>query len=213
MIGDKLLITDYHRQGARRALPLIREKLADGVTVTVTVAGESGSGKSEIAHCIAEELQQEDREVLVLAQDDYFKLPPRSNHERRQQGIDWVGMGEVKLDLLDSHLAHFRARRLEPLSKPLVYFDENRIGEETVADGPFDVVIAEGTYTTSLENVDVRVFINRNFRQTKRSRLARGRDPDVAFLEEVLQIEHEIISRHRERAQVVIPPPPEEVED
>ena len=68
-------------------------------TVTVTVAGESGSGKSEIAHCIAEVLEGEGKRALVLGQDDYFKLPPKSNHNRRLEGIDWVGPGEVRLDI------------------------------------------------------------------------------------------------------------------
>jgi uridine kinase len=210
MIGDKLLITEYHRGGAAQALELIRTRLTEGVTLAITVAGESGSGKSEIGHVIAETLTTEGKKCLVLGQDDYFILPPRSNHERRQEDISWVGMGEVRLDLLDEHLARIKARRGEPFSKPLVYFEENRVGEESVAAAVFDVVVAEGTYTSALENADVRVFIDRNYRQTKKSRLARGRDPDVAFLEQVLEIEHGIISAHKARADVVIPPPPEE---
>lgn len=212
MIGDKLLITDYHRAGAAQALELIRTKLTDGVTMAITVAGESGSGKSEIGHVIAEALTEEGKKCIVLGQDDYFILPPRSNHERRQEDISWVGMGEVRLDLLDEHLDKIKSRTGEAFSKPLVYFDENRVGEETVEATVFDVVVAEGTYTSALEKADVRVFINRNYRQTKKSRLARGRDPDVAFLEQVLEIEHGIISAHKARADVVIAPPPEEQE-
>ncbi len=210
MIGDKLLITDYHRAGAAQALELIRTRLAEGLTLAVTVAGESGSGKSEIGHVIADTLTGEGKRCIVLGQDDYFVLPPRSNHERRQEDISWVGMGEVRLDLLDEHLARIKSRSGEPFTKPLVYFEENRIGSEEVDGVVFDLVVAEGTYTSALENADIRVFIDRNYRQTKRSRLARGRDPDVAFLEQVLEIEHGIISAHKARADVVIPPPPEE---
>lgn len=210
MIGDKLLITDYHRAGAALALELIRTKLTDGVTLAITVAGESGSGKSETGHVIAETLTAEGKRCILLGQDDYFVLPPRSNHKRRQEDISWVGLGEVRLDLLDEHLAKIKSRKGESFSKPLVYFEENRIGEESVEAAVFDVVVAEGTYTSALDKADVRVFIDRNYRQTKKSRLARGRDPDVAFLEQVLEIEHGIISQHKARADVVIPPPPEE---
>ncbi len=212
MIGDKLLITDYHRAGADKALKVIRPLLADDRTVTVTVAGESGSGKSEIGHCIAEALIEEGKKALVLGQDDYFVLPPKSNHEKRQEDISWVGLGEVKLELLDSHLAQLRKRDGRPLVKPLVYFEENQVDEEAVDGGPYAVVVAEGTYTSSLQNVDVRVFIDRTYRQTKKARLARGRDPDVAFLEQVLEIEHGIISQHKALADVIIDPPPEERE-
>ena len=210
MIGDKLLITDYHRAGAATAMEAIRPLLEKGKTVTVSVAGESGSGKSEIGHCIAQILIDEGEAALVLGQDDYFKLPPKSNHQRRQQDISWVGPGEVKLDLLDSHLAALKTRSGEPMEKPLVYFEEDRIGTETIQGGPFQLVVAEGTYTSLLENLDVRVFIDRTYHGTKKARLARGRDPDVAFLEEVLDIEHRIISKHKEHADVVLPPPPEE---
>lgn len=212
MIGDKLLITDYHREGAALALQTIRPLLAPDRTVTVTVAGESGSGKSEIGHCIAEDLIQEGKRALVLGQDDYFRLPPKTNHTKRQEDLSWVGMGEVRLDLLDANLEQLRDRDGRPLTKPLVYFEEDRVDEETVDGGPYDLVVAEGTYTSALKNVDVRVFINRTYRQTKKARLARGRDPDVEFLEQVLEIEHGIISQHKARADVVIPPPPEEAE-
>jgi len=212
MIGDKLLFTDYHRAGAAQALELIRTKLADRVTMAITVSGESGSGQSEIGHVIAETLTQEGKKCIVLAQDDYFLLPPRSNHQRRQEDISWVGLEEVRMELLDEHLAKIKARTGEPFSKPLVYFEENRIGEESVEPVVYDVVVAEGTYTAALENADVRVFIDRTYRQTKNSRLDRGRDPDVAFLEQVLEIEHGIISQHKARADVIIAPPPEEQE-
>jgi hypothetical protein len=96
------------------------------------------------------------------------------------------------------------------VTKPLVIFDEDRISEEQVPPGPYDAIIAEGTYTSLLEQADVRAFIDRDYRQTKKARLARGRDPDVEFLERVLAIEHREIRSHMPRADVVIPPPPEE---
>ncbi len=213
MIGDKLVITDYHRQGAATAMAQLGPKLKDAAgPLGVSVAGESGSGKSEIAHCLSELVQQAGYGAFVYGQDDYFKLPPRSNHEKRLEGIDWVGPSEVKLDLLDEHIQAMKDKLTEPLVKPLVYFEENEIRSETIEPGHWDVIIAEGTYTSLLNKVDFRVFINRTFRQTKKARLKRGRDPDVQFLEQVLEIEHQEISQHKARADVVLAPPPEERE-
>lgn len=209
MIGDKLVITDYHRASAAEAMAELEKRLGGG-PLAVTVAGESGCGKTETAHCLAELLAADGKSSLVLGQDDYFKLPPASNHRRRQDGLDWVGPGEVRLDLLDEHVAWLKRRPDEPLEKPLVHFDDDRIATEVVPPGRRDVVIAEGTYTTLLENADLRVFIDRDYRQTKKARLARARDPDLDFLEEVLKIEHRIISRHRARADLIIDPPVDE---
>lgn len=212
MIGDKLVITDYHRQAAQLVMDKLAPLLeaADGKVLAVSVAGESGGGKSEIAHCLGELAEQQGHGFVVLGQDDYFKLPPRSNHERRLQDISWVGPGEVRLDLLDEHIAALKSHPEQPLEKPLVYFQENEIRTETIQPGRVDLVIAEGTYTSLLENVDLRAFIDRNYRQTKKARLTRARDPDIDFLEKVLEIEHQEISRHKARADVVIPPPEDE---
>jgi uridine kinase len=209
VIGDKLVITDYHRDAAREAHEFILDRDLEP-PLAVSVSGESGCGKSETAHCLRELVEADGSNAIVLAQDDYFRLPPKSNHARRLEDISWVGMGEVRLDLLDEHVAALKRSSGESIVKPLVYFDEDRIGEEVVQGGPYDVVIVEGTYTAALENLDVRVFINRTYHQTKRARLTRARDPDVQFLEQVLSIEHAIISRHRALADVVIDPPEDE---
>jgi len=210
MIGDKLVITDYHRAAARRIYDHL-EGLGTRGPLGVSVSGESGCGKSETAHCLRELLEAGGRRCVILAQDDYFHLPPRSNHDRRLEQFDWVGPGEVRLGLLDEHVALLKSGSRERLTKPLVYFEENRIGEEILPPGPYDVVIVEGTYTALLENLDVRAFIDRDYRQTKKARLARARDPALDFLEKVLEKEHGIISAHRSRADVIIDPPPEEV--
>jgi uridine kinase len=213
MIGDKLVITDYHRNAAAKALPVVKDRLkSNSGPIAVSVAGESGSGKSEIAYCLKELLEKEGLSAFIFGQDDYFKLPPKSNHNKRLEDIGWVGPTEVKLDLLDEHIQLLKINSGIPLNKPLVYFDDDRIDEESVEPKKWDVVIAEGTYTSLLENLDVRVFINRNYRQTKKARLTRGRDPDVKFLEDVLKIEHKEISTHLTLADVVIDPPPEERE-
>ena len=90
------------------------------------------------------------------------------------------------------------------LAKPLVIYEEDRITEETLDLGAVDIVIAEGTYTSLLENVDTRVFIARNRLETMEHRMKRGREDFDPFIEQVLEIEHEIISQHRERADIVI---------
>ena len=88
MIGDKLVITDYHRAAAARILPTVRQRLATSSTcVIVSIAGESGSGKSETANCLATALEDDERNCLILCQDDYFRLPPKTNSIRRAQQL------------------------------------------------------------------------------------------------------------------------------
>ncbi len=210
MIGDKLVVTQYHREGALQIMKKIEEKdLTDAGIVAVSVAGESGSGKSEIAYCLCELLDAQGKKSVILAQDDYFKLPPKSNHQKRLQDIGCVGPSEVKLDLLDQHVQALKERPADGLEKPLVYFEEDRIDTEVLQPGQLDVVVTEGTYTTLLQNMDLRAFIDRTYHQTKKARLKRARDPDLDFIEKVLEIEHREISKHKSRADVIIVAPPE----
>ena len=202
MIGDKVNSKPKHKRAAQAIFGMLRDEFRPGLALTV--AGQSGAGKSEIAWELAQLFEEAGHRAYIFQQDDYFFYPPRTNHKRRQDDIEWVGTQEVNLALLDEHLAAFRSDGPRVIEKPLVIFDEDRIVTEQVDLSPFDVVIAEGTYTTLLRNVDYRVFIDRDYNDTIQDRLDRGRDPIDDFSERVLRIEDGIISNHRERADFIV---------
>jgi len=204
MRGDIILVGEEHRAAAERIVDqLIDEVRALERRYTVTVAGESGSGKSETGKALAEAFTSRDIAAVVLQQDDYYVLPPRFNDAARRANFKWVGTTEVRLDLLDSHLEAAR-NGSGSITKPLVVYEENRIDEEEISLENIDVVIAEGVYTSLCEHVDRRVFIARNRLETMEHRMRRGRENSDPFIEEVLKTEHEIISQHRSMADVVI---------
>jgi uridine kinase len=204
MRGDIILVEEEHRNAAEAIVDrLIDEVRSSERRFTMTVAGESGSGKSETAQAVAEALEARGVGAVVLQQDDYYVLPPKFNDAARRANFCWVGTTEVRLDLLDSHLQAAQDGAAQ-ITKPLVIYSENRIDEETVSLQGIDVVIAEGVYTSLCEHVDRRVFIARNRLETMAHRMKRGREDFDPFIEEVLTTEHEIISQHSPRADVVI---------
>jgi uridine kinase len=204
MQGDILLIGPEHRSAAEMIVERLFAEIASADRrYTITVAGESGSGKSEVGQALADAVAERGAGSAVLQQDDYYVLPPKSNDAARRANFCWVGPSEVRLDLLDDHLAAARAGA-DVIVKPLVLYEENRIEEEALSLEGIDVVIAEGVYTSLCENVDRRVFIARNRLETMEHRMRRGREEFDPFIEDVLVKEHEIISQHRVRADVVI---------
>jgi uridine kinase len=204
MRGDIIIVEDHHRSAAAHIVEHIRPAVeAKDGRYAITVAGESGSGKSETAQAIADALGEHGIASAIYQQDDYFVYPPRTNDATRRADIGWVGPNEVKLDLLDEHLSAAR-RGAEEVVKPLVIYEDDRIDTETLDLRGTKVVIAEGTYTSLLENVDTRVFIARNRLETMEHRQKRGREEFDPFIEDVLTIENGIISSHRERADIVI---------
>ncbi len=208
MEGDRIVIEPHHQRAARGIdAYLAGQGLPGSERFVITVAGESGSGKSETAAALAEALAARGIDSVIFQQDDYFVYPPKSNDRARREDIDWVGPGEVRLALLDAHLGAFR-RGDKALTKPLVRYADDRVDEEILDLEGFGVAIAEGTYTTLLESVDLHVFIDRTWEQTrahreKRSRHASELDP---FIDRVLEIEHAIISPHKQRADLIIDP-------
>jgi uridine kinase len=204
MQGDIIIIGDEHRHAADAIIAhLIDEILDMPRCFTMTVAGESGSGKSETGQALAEALGERGVKAVVLQQDDYYVLPPRFNDAARRANLAWVGTTEVRLDLLDAHLQAAQSGD-RSIVKPLVIYSANRIDEEEVSYEGVAVVIAEGVYTSQCENVDCRVFIDRNRLETLEHRMKRGREELDPFIEKVLIEEHEIISQHRSRASVII---------
>lgn len=206
MQGDRIVIEPHHRRAAGGVDECLAERGLPGTDrYVITVAGESGSGKSETASALAETLAERGVDSVIFQQDDYFVYPPKSNDRARREDIDWVGPGEVRLDLLDKHLRGFK-RGDASVRKPLVRYEEDRVDEETLDFDGSVVAIAEGTYTTLLQAADLRVFIDRTWEQTrahreKRSRHASELDP---FIDRVLRIEHDIISAHKARADLVV---------
>lgn len=205
MKGDKLIIRDEHRRAVRNLLPLLSPDIIKAQNpFIVTIAGESGSGKSEIATVLRQLLLEKmHMRSIILQQDDYFVYPPKTNAKMRRRDISHVGISEVRLDVLDENL-HEIMEGKATIEKPLVIFDEDCITYDTVNLEGIKVVIVEGTYTTLLKNAHKHVFINRTYVDTRERRKERAREEQDAFLEQILEIEHNIIAGHKAYADIII---------
>jgi len=201
MRGDKLVIRDYHTRMAQRIVDLLGGQIQD--KYVVSIGGESGSGKSELAVELARILIENGIRTKIIQQDDYFVFPPRTNHEMRRINIRQVGEYEVKLDFIEANLRSFKQGDGQ-VYKPLALYDEDRIVTELLEVGDTSVLIVEGAYTTRLNFVDKRIFIDRTYQDTEKERLERARDVIEDFVAEVLEIEHRIISGHKSLADIVV---------
>jgi uridine kinase len=207
MKGDVVIVEERHRRAAGVIVAKIVEKIRSKASrYVITVAGESGSGKSETGRAIADELARLGVRSVILGQDDYFVLPPMANDARRRADPEWLGPHvEVRLDVMEGNVRDAVAGRTEMI-KPLIDYDENAVEEERISLEGITVVIAEGTYTSLLKHVDTRIFLARNRLDTleHRRKRNRGKETGDPFIEQVLETEHKIIAGHRQLADFII---------
>ena len=207
MKGDIILVEEHHKKAASVIVPKIIDKINNKTTrYIITVAGESGSGKSETGKAIADELENHGIKSVLIGQDDYFNLPPKSNDAKRREDPNWLGPHvEVKLDAMEKNLKDAIGGK-NAFNKPLIDYDQNSVEDEKVNLKGVKVVIAEGTYTSLLKNVDTKIFIARNRLDTLEHRKKRNRGNEVndPFIEQVLNLEHKIIAGHKQLADIVI---------
>ena len=207
MKGDIVLLQEHHKKAASViAFNIIEQIKNKGSRFIISVAGESGSGKSESALAIAQELEKHGIKSIVLGQDDYFYLPPKMNSAKRHEDSDWLGPHiEVNFVVFEQNLVDAINGKSE-LEKPIVDYDANAIELQKINLEGVKVVIAEGTYTSLLKHVDKKIFITRDWMKTLEDRKKRNRGDEVndPFTEQILAIEHKIIAGHKQLADFVI---------
>jgi uridine kinase len=172
----------------------------------ISVAGESGCGKSETAKAIAVDLEKYGFKSVILGQDHYCYLTPTFNDLKRKEDPEWLGPHvEIKMDLLQKNLRD-AVKGEESITKPVINPVENSITDINISLVGIKVVIAEGTYATLLRNVDTKIFIDRNRLDTLEDRKKRNRRNEVndPFTEQILITEHKIIAGHKLLADIVV---------
>lgn len=207
MKGDVILLQERHKTAARAIVAGIIDQVnSKSSRFIITVAGESGSGKSETALAISNELVKYGIKSIVLGQDDYFYLPPKLNSAKRHEDPDWLGPHvEINFNIFEQNLIDAIEKKAA-IEKPLVDYNANKIESETITLDDVKVVIAEGTYASLLKHVDIKVFISRDWLKTLEDRRIRNRGNEVndPFTEQILATEHKIIAGHKQLADFLI---------
>ena len=182
----------------------VNETLAQRASrIVIAVAGESGSGKSVTAVCLARELTASGHVTGVLHQDDYFVRPPAANHAHRVADLASVGPHEVDLERLRAHVAAFR-RGEHGVAAPRVNYGADRFDIEPRDFRSVQILVVEGTYVLASVNADTRIFLAATSDDTRERRRARNRDIDATVVDQVLAIEHRIIAAQRAMADIIV---------
>ncbi|HSR99383.1 MAG TPA: glycosyltransferase [Kofleriaceae bacterium] len=219
--GDRPRIATQHAWSAEQLVPRIVEMQRVAARahrrLIVAIGGESGAGKTEIAHCLGVALRRHRLWSALLPGDVFFRRPPRANHEARLDAhragrlADYIGPPhEIDLDALDRVLGQAAdpqipaivcpsdCRAVPGLRYPRVPLDLSRC----------QIVLVDLTYAMLLGVPDLRIFLESDYRQRceyiLQRNAARDPDQDFSFVAKVLAIEHEQIRRTAVLAHVTV---------
>lgn len=204
MIGDEISYYPEYKKITSFVIEKLDSILKSNSKLCISIAGESGCGKTSLAYALQKDIENNSElKGFIFHLDDYFKLPPTNNHNARLKDISLVGMNEVNLELLDSHLIQFK-KKDDFINKPLVNYKQNKILNESVSCNLYNFCIVEGAYVSILNAPDYRIFIETTYLDTRKLRIARNRDLMNDFNEQVLEIENRIIKSHYKLANIII---------
>jgi uridine kinase len=200
MLGDVLLITENHRKAAEQIVDRLSDFEAE--KAIIAVGGESGSGKSELAHVISRRLKERGELAKILHIDNYYKVPPQHRTEwRKKNGVESIGLSEIDWDLVDQTIAEFRESREAVL--PCIDLLTDQIDKLITHFEGIKYLILEGLYPLNVD-ADLKVFIDLTYHETKKAQIVRGKEPQNEFRLQVLQQEHVVVQSLRPSADLLV---------
>ncbi|MFX1505607.1 MAG: uridine kinase [Promethearchaeota archaeon] len=201
MLNDVLLITDKHKKAAVQ----IVERMGDLNKLekySIAISGESGSGKSEVAHMVAKLLKKQGVYAKILHTDNYYKIPPVERSQWRQKhGIQSIGYTELDWDLINSHIQDFMENQESTM--PCIDLLTDQVDKLITNFEGISVLILDGLYCLKAD-VDLKIFIDLTYHDTKMAQVVRGKETLNENRLKVLKREHEVIQSFRPEAHILI---------
>jgi uridine kinase len=142
--GDVLLITDKQREAAKKIIDRIA-KLKKYKPV-IAVGGESGSGKTEIAHLTAIGLKSKNMYAKILHTDNYYKVSPQERTEwRMRNGVESINYTEYNWEQIKNNIKDFKENRLSSL--PFLDLLTDQCDKLITDFSKVKILILEGLYS------------------------------------------------------------------
>ena len=202
MLGDVLLIEEKHRKAGEKIVEeIVKRKKAKFM---VGISGESGSGKPELAPVVAKTLRKEGIMAKPIHIDNYYKVHPLERTDwRKRHGIEKVvGYDEYDWDTIYRNIEDFRNSRRSTM--PCVDLVTEQVDQLITHFDVVDMLIIDGLYAIKTEGLDLRVFIELTYHDTKKAQIVRGKEPQNEYRMSVLEQEHKMVRALKPSANILV---------
>lgn len=206
MLGDVLLISDMHKQAAEAIHEIVKEELEkknSRYRYIVAISGESGSGKSELSHTLGKKLKEDNIRVKVIHTDNYYKIQPLLREEwRRNKGFDKIGIDEYDWVKIRKTIRDFKEE--QECVVPCIDLIPEQVDKLITDFSKIDLLIIDGLYAIDAADVDLRVFIDLTYQETKINQIMRMKEDMNTFRLKILDREHQAVSSLRPKADLIV---------
>lgn len=203
MLGDILLINDNHRKAAteiiKQILNIKKEK------TIICISGESGSGKSELSHCIGKDLVKKyGIPAKIIHSDNYYKIHPHiRNKWRIENGIEnTVGLNEIDWNKLNENVDDFLNSKISHM--PCIDLVPDEIDELITDFSKIKILIVDGIYAINLNKSDLNIFIDLTYHETKKAQSSRGKESADETRWAILEQEHKAVISIKNKANIIV---------
>jgi len=200
MLGDVLLITDNHKKAAEQIVSRLGKFKSD--KVVIAIGGESGAGKSELAHVISRRLKERGELAKILHSDNYYKVSPTERTAwRKKHGFESVGLSEYDWGLINQNVAEFRESKEAVL--PCIDLLTDQEDKLITNFEGIKYLVVEGLYPLKVD-ADLKIFIDLTYHETKKAQAVRGKEPQNEYRRQVLEREHQVVQSLRPLADFIV---------
>jgi uridine kinase len=201
MLGDVLLITENHKKAAEQLISHLDN--LSGNKIVLAIGGESGSGKTEIAHEVAIVLKSRNTPAKVMHIDNYYLTSPTERTTwRKEHGLESIGFTEYDWNGINRNINEFR-EDAEQVTMPCIDLLTDQEDFLSTSFKGLKYLVIEGLYAIQAE-ADLKVLIDLTYLETKKAQFERGKEEPNEYRWQVLQREHEVVQSIRSRADLLV---------
>ena len=169
----------------------------------VGISGESGSGKSELSHALGKLLKEDNIRVKIIHTDNYYKIQPLLREEwRRNKGFDKIGLDEYDWVKIRKTIRDFREE--QECVIPCIDLIPEQVDKLITDFSKIDLLIVDGLYAIDAPDIDLRVFIDLTYQETKINQIIRMKENMNEFRLSILEREHQAVQSLRPKADLIV---------
>jgi len=187
MLNDVVTIEKKHTNAATTLFDrVMRDRKTKFI---VTISGEVGTGKCEIAHELGRKLVEAGISVKILHLDNYYNIPPLERSEwRKNNNLKKIGYDEYDWNTVNQNIEDFRLNNKSVM--PIVDLFTQEVDQLHTDFKGIDVLIIAGLYSIRINQSDLRVFIELTYEDTWDEQMVTHKEVIDDFRLEVLKQEH-----------------------